>query len=104
MVDWLRMSGLDMVWSRTLDEGACSPLPPQHPPRTACSLPLLQPPANPRPQRNLPSRGLFRPGPLIAGGAALMLFGWYKLIVGIREQKCAGPPFPLFCPLHRSVC
>ena len=39
------------------------------------------------PQRNLPSRGLFRPGPLIAGGSLIMLFGWYKLTVGIREQK-----------------
>ncbi len=38
-------------------------------------------------QRNLPSRGLFRPGPLIAGGSLLMLFGWYKLATGIREQK-----------------
>ncbi|KAK4124073.1 hypothetical protein N657DRAFT_644263 [Parathielavia appendiculata] len=38
-------------------------------------------------KRNLPSRGLFRPGPLLAGGAVLMLFGWYKLVVGIREQN-----------------
>ncbi|KAH6649531.1 GRIM-19 [Chaetomium tenue] len=38
-------------------------------------------------KRNLPSRGLFRPGPLIAGTTALMLFGWYKLVVGMREQN-----------------
>ncbi|KAL2163769.1 hypothetical protein VTH06DRAFT_5828, partial [Thermothelomyces fergusii] len=38
-------------------------------------------------KRNLPSRGLFRPRPLLAGSALLMLYGWYKLVVGIREQK-----------------
>ncbi|KAG7284266.1 hypothetical protein NEMBOFW57_010630 [Staphylotrichum longicolle] len=43
-------------------------------------------------KRNLPSRGLFRPGPLIAGGSLLMLFGWYKLVVGIREQKYVADP------------
>jgi NADH dehydrogenase (ubiquinone) 1 alpha subcomplex subunit 13 len=48
-------------------------------------------------KRNLPSRGLFRPGPLIAGGAVVMLFGWYKLITGIREQK-----YVHVTPPHRS--
>ncbi|KAJ4286194.1 hypothetical protein N0V88_008096 [Collariella sp. IMI 366227] len=38
-------------------------------------------------KRNLPFRGLFRPGTLIAGGAVLMAFGWYKLVTGIREQN-----------------
>ncbi len=46
-------------------------------------------------QRNLPSRGLFRPGPLIAAGSLLMLFGWYKLAGGIREQK-----YSLLHPSH----
>ncbi|KAK3898676.1 GRIM-19 [Staphylotrichum tortipilum] len=38
-------------------------------------------------KRNLPSRGLFRPIPLLIGSAVLMGFGWYKLVVGIREQN-----------------
>ncbi|KAK4225680.1 GRIM-19 [Podospora fimiseda] len=38
-------------------------------------------------KRNLPSRGLFRPGPLLAAGGVLMLYGWYKLVIGIREQN-----------------
>ncbi|EGS19463.1 uncharacterized protein CTHT_0049240 [Thermochaetoides thermophila DSM 1495] len=38
-------------------------------------------------KRNLPSRGLFRPRPLLAGAAVLMLYGWYKLVKGIREQN-----------------
>ncbi|KAK4107242.1 hypothetical protein N656DRAFT_785540 [Canariomyces notabilis] len=38
-------------------------------------------------KRNLPSRGLFRPGPLLAGGALLMLYGWYRVVKGIREQN-----------------
>ncbi|KAL2151643.1 hypothetical protein VTH82DRAFT_6741 [Thermothelomyces myriococcoides] len=38
-------------------------------------------------KRNLPSRGLFRPRPLLAGSALLMLYGWYKVVVGVREQN-----------------
>ncbi|KAK4136122.1 hypothetical protein BT67DRAFT_440262 [Trichocladium antarcticum] len=38
-------------------------------------------------KRNLPSRGLFRPGTLLTAGAVVMVYGWYKLITGIREQN-----------------
>ena len=37
-------------------------------------------------QRNLPSRG-FSPAALLIGAGAVMAYGWYKLAVGIREQK-----------------
>lgn len=37
-------------------------------------------------QRNLPAKG-FRPGVLLLGMGAVMSFGWYKLIVGMREAK-----------------
>ena len=37
-------------------------------------------------QRNLPAKG-FRPGILLLGAGAVMGFGWYKLIGGIREAK-----------------
>jgi hypothetical protein len=37
-------------------------------------------------QRNLPAKG-FRPGVLLLGMGAIMGYGWYKLIVGIREAK-----------------
>lgn len=37
-------------------------------------------------QRNLPARG-FRPGILLLGMGAVMGFGWYKLIHGMREAK-----------------
>lgn len=56
------------------------------------------------PQRNLPARGPFRPRPLLAGGALLMIFGWYKLIVGIREQKyVARQPSPAPTTLWRLI-
>ncbi|KAL2115143.1 hypothetical protein VTJ04DRAFT_10806 [Mycothermus thermophilus] len=38
-------------------------------------------------KRNLPSRGLFRPIPLLVGASVLMTYGWYKLIKGIREEN-----------------
>ncbi|OAA36438.1 NADH:ubiquinone oxidoreductase 14kD subunit [Metarhizium rileyi] len=37
-------------------------------------------------KRNLPAKG-FRPGILLLGVGAVMGFGWYKLIGGIREAK-----------------
>lgn len=87
------------TWSG-VDEGEKENAPDEHPPtapRQANSHPSIHPSASPCkqsgsltpicPQRNLPSRGLFRPGPLLAGGAVLMLYGWYKLVKGIREQK-----------------
>lgn len=37
-------------------------------------------------QRNLPAKG-FRPGILLLGMGAVMGFGWYKLIHGMREAK-----------------
>ncbi|KKA29142.1 hypothetical protein TD95_004255 [Thielaviopsis punctulata] len=37
-------------------------------------------------QRNLPARG-FRPGILLLGTGAIVAYGWYKLIVGIREAN-----------------
>lgn len=37
-------------------------------------------------QRNLPAKG-FRPGILLLGMSAVMGYGWYKLIHGIREAK-----------------
>ncbi|EXU97538.1 hypothetical protein MHUMG1_08685 [Metarhizium humberi] len=39
-------------------------------------------------KRNLPAKG-FRPGILLLGVGAVMGFGWYKLIGGIREAKHA---------------
>jgi hypothetical protein len=48
--------------------------------------------ANSSSQRNLPSRGLFRPIPLLVGASVLMTYGWYKLIKGIREEKYLSPP------------
>ena len=41
-------------------------------------------------QRTLPAKG-FRPGVLLLGAGAIMGFGWYKLIVGIREAKYVTP-------------
>uniref|UniRef100_A0A8H7KBZ6 NADH dehydrogenase [ubiquinone] 1 alpha subcomplex subunit 13 n=1 Tax=Bionectria ochroleuca TaxID=29856 RepID=A0A8H7KBZ6_BIOOC len=35
-------------------------------------------------KRNLPAKG-FRPGIMLLGMGAVMTYGWYKLIVGIRE-------------------
>ncbi|KAG7146331.1 NADH dehydrogenase [ubiquinone] 1 alpha subcomplex subunit 13 like protein [Verticillium longisporum] len=37
-------------------------------------------------KRNLPARG-FRPGILLLGMGAVMGYGWYKLIKGIREAN-----------------
>jgi NADH dehydrogenase (ubiquinone) 1 alpha subcomplex subunit 13 len=37
-------------------------------------------------KRNLPNRG-FRPGVLLLGAGAVMGYGWYKLIHGMRELK-----------------
>ncbi|KAK3936932.1 GRIM-19 [Diplogelasinospora grovesii] len=37
-------------------------------------------------KRNLPARG-FRPATLLLGVGAVMTYGWYKLIIGIREQN-----------------
>jgi hypothetical protein len=37
-------------------------------------------------QRNLPARG-FRPAAMLAGCGVFMIYGWYKLTKGIREQK-----------------
>ncbi|EFY97933.2 NADH dehydrogenase [ubiquinone] 1 alpha subcomplex subunit 13 [Metarhizium brunneum] len=37
-------------------------------------------------KRNLPAKG-FRPGILLLGVGAVMGFGWYKLIGGIREAN-----------------
>lgn len=37
-------------------------------------------------QRNLPAKG-FRPGIMLLGMGAVMGYGWYKLVVGIREAK-----------------
>ena len=37
-------------------------------------------------KRNLPAKG-FRPGVLLLGMGAIMGYGWYKLIVGIREAN-----------------
>ncbi|KAK0625172.1 GRIM-19 [Bombardia bombarda] len=40
-------------------------------------------------KRNLPARGP-RPAMLLAGVGAVMVYGWYKLIIGIREQNEYG--------------
>ncbi|KAK3690458.1 NADH-ubiquinone oxidoreductase subunit [Podospora appendiculata] len=37
-------------------------------------------------KRNLPARG-FRPATMLAIGGGIVIFGWYKLIIGIREQN-----------------
>lgn len=37
-------------------------------------------------QRNLPARG-FRPATLLGIAGVFMLYGWYKVFHGIREQK-----------------
>jgi hypothetical protein len=41
-------------------------------------------------QRNLPAKG-FRPGILLLGMGAVMGYGWYKLIGGMREAKYVCP-------------
>jgi hypothetical protein len=41
-------------------------------------------------QRNLPAKG-FRPGILLLGMGAVMSYGWYKLIGGMREAKYVCP-------------
>lgn len=41
-------------------------------------------------QRNLPAKG-FRPGILLLGMGAVMGYGWYKLIHGMREAKYVAP-------------
>jgi hypothetical protein len=46
-------------------------------------------------QRNLPAKG-FRPGVLLLGMGAIMGYGWYKLIVGIREAKYVRPTPSIF--------
>ncbi|KAK4642277.1 hypothetical protein QC761_0082850 [Podospora bellae-mahoneyi] len=38
-------------------------------------------------KRNLPAHGLFRPRNLILASAGLMVYGWYQLVVGVREMK-----------------
>ncbi|KAF4446164.1 NADH dehydrogenase [Fusarium austroafricanum] len=46
-------------------------------------------------KRNLPAKG-FRPGILLLGMGAVMGYGWYKLIGGMREAKCVlYPPSPI---------
>jgi len=46
-------------------------------------------------QRNLPAKG-FRPGILLLGMGAIMGYGWYKLVGGIREAKYVSCfPIPL---------
>jgi NADH dehydrogenase (ubiquinone) 1 alpha subcomplex subunit 13 len=40
-------------------------------------------------KRNLPNRG-FRPGVLLLGAGAVMGYGWYKLIHGMRELNELG--------------
>lgn len=40
----------------------------------------------PSPQRNLPARG-FRPGVMLGLGGLVMVYGWYKLTLGMREQQ-----------------
>jgi hypothetical protein len=42
-------------------------------------------------QRNLPAKG-FRPGVLLLGMGGIMAYGWYKLIIGMREIKYVGTP------------
>ncbi|KAH8885568.1 hypothetical protein GQ53DRAFT_751254 [Thozetella sp. PMI_491] len=37
-------------------------------------------------KRNLPARG-FRPAILLLGVGGIMTYGWYKLVLGIREQN-----------------
>ncbi|KAK3314289.1 GRIM-19 [Apodospora peruviana] len=37
-------------------------------------------------KRNLPAKG-FKPATLLVGCGVVMLYGWYKLTVGIREQN-----------------
>ncbi|PNY29007.1 Uncharacterized protein TCAP_01068, partial [Tolypocladium capitatum] len=48
-------------------------------------------------KRNLPAKG-FRPGILLLGMGAVMGYGWYKLVHGIREAKYVLRP-----PLGRTV-
>jgi hypothetical protein len=37
-------------------------------------------------KRNIPARG-FRPAAILAGCGVFMIYGWYKLTKGIREQN-----------------
>lgn len=54
---------------------------------TQAAPPLSEDKANRLPpQRNLPARG-FRPATLLGAAGAIMIYGWYKLTLGIREQK-----------------
>lgn len=51
-------------------------------------------------QRNLPAKG-FRPGVLLLGMGAIMGYGWYKLVVGIREAKYVEPTLRHFRTIDR---
>jgi len=42
--------------------------------------------ANTPAQRNLPARG-FRPATMLVGVGLITLYGWYRIIKGIREKK-----------------
>lgn len=64
--------------------------------RTRTTSPTVCTPANSSPttQRNLPARG-FRPATLLGAAGVVMIYGWYKLTLGIREQKYVCLPFLL---------
>ncbi|CAM1503585.1 Fc.00g011760.m01.CDS01 [Cosmosporella sp. VM-42] len=51
-------------------------------------------------KRNLPAKG-FRPGVLLLGMGAVMGYGWYKLIHGMREAKYVA--FDLNPTAHGSI-
>ncbi|KAG5983193.1 hypothetical protein E4U54_006274 [Claviceps lovelessii] len=53
-------------------------------------------------RRNLPAKG-FRPGILLLGAGAIMGFGWYKLIGGIREAKYVSYTNYCYCAARRST-
>ncbi|KAF5654769.1 NADH dehydrogenase [Fusarium sp. NRRL 25303] len=52
-------------------------------------------------KRNLPAKG-FRPGILLLGMGAVMGYGWYKLIGGMREAKYVITPSARTCIDNRK--
>ncbi|KAI8413017.1 hypothetical protein NW760_000169 [Fusarium oxysporum] len=52
-------------------------------------------------KRNLPAKG-FRPGILLLGMGAVMGYGWYKLIGGMREAKYVISPSSRTCIYNKA--
>lgn len=83
-VNWMRCSGIE-AWGRSRNDASRETKQREYS-RTA------QGDKTNSEQRNLPAKG-FRPGILLLGMGAVMSYGWYKLIGGMREAKYVCPCF-----------